>query len=759
MNREIPIVADDYADLEFGTGAVKMTPAHDPNDFEVAQRHDLPIIRVLNDDGTMNENAGKFAGMTREACREAVVEELKKLGLLVKVEPLKHNVGTCYRCHDNVEPLVSTQWFVKMKPLAEPAIEVAKNKELVFVPERFEKTYLNWMENIRDWCISRQLWWGHRIPAFYCEQCGEITVSREDITTCPKCGGHVHQDEDVLDTWFSSALWPFSTLGWPEETEDLKYFYPNSVLSCGYDIIFFWLARMVFSGIEQMGKCPFHVALMHGLVRDAQGRKMSKSLGNGIDPIAVIDKYGADALRFSLEMGVSPGADVRMSEEKIESFRNFVNKIWNASRFVLMNLEGFTPEGVPNADELELCDKWILTKFQETAREITDDLEKFELGLAATKLYDFMWSNFCDWYIELAKQGLNGGDEQRKKATQEVLYYVLLGTLKLLHPYIPFVTEEVYSYLPGVEGMLITARWPEVRPEYGFPAEAARMEGVMEVIRTVRNLRAEMNVAPGRRATLLLKPHEGWKDALAAAEGYFRVWPLPAPWRSSPPTRPTRKSRPAPSLALRIVHAAGRTGGCGKGDRPPAKGQKERRRRDRPRAGQIEQPGLRLQGSRPPHRAGEAETGNEQGPACETRRPHRRNGGAALTRTATAPHSRETGNAGRFLRSQIGGVSMRIVRVQERHPVLIHALLDICERSVRATHLFLSDGKIESIKEYVSRALMGVENLTVAENEDGQPVAFMGTESGTLEMLFIAPEERARVWASAFSAMGSAILA
>ena len=522
MNREIPIVADDYADLEFGTGAVKMTPAHDPNDFEVAQRHNLPILRVLNDDGTMNENAGKFAGMTRETCREAVVEELKKLGLLVKVEPLTHNVGTCYRCHDNVEPLVSTQWFVKMKPLAGPAIEVVKNKELVFVPERFEKTYLNWMENIRDWCISRQLWWGHRIPAFYCDDCGEITVSREDITVCPKCGGHVRQDEDVLDTWFSSALWPFSTLGWPDDTEDLRYFYPNSVLSCGYDIIFFWLARMVFSGIEQMGQCPFHVALMHGLVRDAQGRKMSKSLGNGIDPIAVIDKYGADALRFSLEMGVSPGADVRMSEEKIESFRNFVNKIWNASRFVLMNLEGFMPEGVPAADGLELCDKWILTKFQETAREITDDLEKFELGLAATKLYDFVWSNFCDWYIELAKQGLNGGDAARKKATQEVLYYVLVGTLKLLHPYIPFVTEEVYGYLPGVEGMLITARWPEIHPEYDFPADAERMEGVMEVIRTVRNLRAEMNVAPGRRATLLLKPHEGWGEALSAAEGYFR---------------------------------------------------------------------------------------------------------------------------------------------------------------------------------------------------------------------------------------------
>ena len=431
-------------------------------------------------------------------------------------------MGTCYRCHDNVEPLVSTQWFVKMKPLAEPAIEVAKNKELVFVPERFEKTYLNWMENIRDWCISRQLWWGHRIPAFYCDECGEITVSREDIDLCPKCGAKVRQDEDVLDTWFSSALWPFSTLGWPEKTQDLAYFYPNSVLSCGYDIIFFWLARMVFSGIEQMGQCPFHVALMHGLVRDAQGRKMSKSLGNGIDPIAVIDKYGADALRFSLEMGVSPGADVRMSEEKIESFRNFVNKIWNASRFVLMNLRDFEPQGVRAAEELALCDRWILTRFGQTVREITDDLENFDLGLAATKLYDFVWSNFCDWYIEMAKQGLNDGDETRKRATQEVLYYVLVGTLKLLHPFIPFVTEEVYGYLPGVEGMLINAAWPQAPAAYDFEEDASRMEGVMEVIRTVRNLRAEMNVAPGRRATLLLRPHQGWKDALAAAEGYFR---------------------------------------------------------------------------------------------------------------------------------------------------------------------------------------------------------------------------------------------
>jgi len=522
MNRELPIIADEYADLEFGTGAVKMTPAHDPNDFEVAKRHDLPILRVLNDDGTMNENTGRFAGMTREKCRQEVVKELEALGLLVKIEPLHHNVGTCYRCHQNVEPLVSTQWFVKMKPLAEPAIEVARTKELIFVPERFEKTYLNWMENIRDWCISRQLWWGHRIPAFYCDGCGEVAVSREDISTCPKCGGAVRQDEDVLDTWFSSALWPFSTLGWPEETEDLKYFYPNSVLSCGYDIIFFWLARMVFSGIEQMGQCPFRVALMHGLVRDQQGRKMSKSLGNGIDPIEVIEKYGADALRFSLEMGVSPGSDVRMSEEKIESFRNFVNKIWNASRFVLMNLEGFAPKGVPGEEELALCDKWILAKFQECARAVTDNLENFDLGLAATKLYDFVWSEFCDWYIEMAKQGLNGDDALRKKATQEVLYYVLLGTLKLLHPYIPFVTEEVYGFLPGAEGMLITARWPEVRPEFDFAIAAQQMEGVMEVIRTVRNLRAEMNVTPGRRATLILKPHAGWRGALAAAEGYFK---------------------------------------------------------------------------------------------------------------------------------------------------------------------------------------------------------------------------------------------
>ena len=522
VNRQIPVVADEYADMEFGTGAVKMTPAHDPNDFEVGRRHNLEIIRVMNDDGTMNENAGKYQGMTREACREAIVRDLEAQGYLVKIEPLTHNVGTCYRCHDTVETMVSTQWFVRMKPLAEPAIRAAKEGELRFIPERFEKTYYNWMENIRDWCISRQLWWGHRIPAFYCDGCGEMFVSRDDLTVCPKCGHPLRQDEDVLDTWFSSALWPFSTLGWPEQTDDLKYFYPNSVLSCGYDIIFFWLARMVFSGIEQMGQCPFPVALMHGLVRDAQGRKMSKSLGNGIDPIEVIDKYGADALRFSLVMGVAPGSDIRMSEEKIESFRNFANKIWNASRFVLMNLQDFEPQGLPEASRLSMADKWILSKFQETVRSVTADLEGFDLGYAATKLYDFIWSTFCDWYIELAKQGLHDADESVCRTTKEVLLYVLTGTLKLLHPYMPFITEEVYGYLPGAEGMLITARWPEVLPEYDFAAEAARMEGVMEVIRAVRNLRAEMNVAPGRRARLILKPHEGWADALAAAAGYFQ---------------------------------------------------------------------------------------------------------------------------------------------------------------------------------------------------------------------------------------------
>ncbi len=546
INKEIPIVCDEHADMTKGTGVVKITPAHDPNDYEVGKRHNLPMVRVFTYDGHMTgaqeaaENAewiasgratkdepvvldcGKYAGMTTMEARKAIVADLKELGLLGEIKPITHEVGTCYRCHHTIEPMVSKQWFVKMEPLAKPAAAVARSKELRIIPERFEKTYLNWMDNTRDWCISRQLWWGHRIPAFYCDECGELSVTREDITVCPKCGAPVHQDEDVLDTWFSSALWPFSTLGWPEETEDFKYFYPNSVLSCGYDIIFFWLARMVFSGIEQTGKCPFSVALMHGLVRDAQGRKMSKSLGNGIDPIEVIDTYGADALRFSLMMGVAPGADVRLSNEKIETYRNFCNKIWNASRFVLMNLEGFTPEGLPAADKLSYADKWILTQYQNTVRSITDNLENFDLGLAATKLYDFVWSDFCDWYIEIAKQGLYAEDGDVKKTTQEVLLHVLTGILKLLHPYIPFITEELYSYLPNAEGMLISSSWPVCDAAYDFVEDASRFEGVMEVIRSIRNLRAEMNVAPSKRATLILKPQDGWKDALAAADGYFK---------------------------------------------------------------------------------------------------------------------------------------------------------------------------------------------------------------------------------------------
>ncbi|MDL2206452.1 valine--tRNA ligase [Eubacteriales bacterium OttesenSCG-928-N13] len=524
MNREIPIVADDYVDLEFGTGAVKMTPAHDPNDFEVAMRHNLPLLRVLNDDGTMNEAAGKFAGMTRMDCRRAIVKELEELGLLVKTEPLTHNVGTCYRCHDTVEPLVSTQWFVKMKPLAEPAIDKAKSGELKFVPERFTKTYYNWMENIRDWCISRQLWWGHRIPAYYCDSCGHTVVARENPETCPKCGGAVRQDEDVLDTWFSSALWPFSTLGWPDETEDLKYFYPTSVMSSGYDIIFFWDARMIFSGLEQMGSLPFDTVLLHGLVRDEQGRKMAKSLGNGIDPLIMIDKYGCDALRFSLAMGVSPGSDIRMSEEKIESFRNFANKIWNASRFVLMNLDGEQPIDVLSIpkDQLEPSDRWILTRYQQAVRTVSQNLDALDLGLAAQKIYEFAWNEFCDWYIELCKTRLNGEDAQAKGVARAVLYHVLMGILKLLHPYMPFLTDEVYRYLPGSGPSIMIDRWPVVDETLDFVADAERMEGVMDIIRGVRNLRAEMNVQPGKRATLILGAHPGWEDTLAASENYFK---------------------------------------------------------------------------------------------------------------------------------------------------------------------------------------------------------------------------------------------
>ena len=519
-NRAIPVVADDYVDKEFGTGAVKMTPAHDPNDFEVAQRHSLEVLRVTNDDGTMNEHAGKYQGLTQMECRRKVVEELTALGLLVKIEDYTHNVGTCYRCHKTVEPLVSRQWFVKMKPLAEPALEAVRSGKTNFVPERFSKTYYNWMENIRDWCISRQLWWGHRIPAWYCADCGEMIVSKEAPAACTKCGStHLHQDEDVLDTWFSSALWPFSTLGWPEDTEDLKYFYPTDVLVTGYDIIFFWVARMIFSGIEQMGETPFHTVLIHGLVRDEKGRKMSKSLGNGVDPLELIESYGADALRFSLAMGVSPGNDTRFSTDKVEAARNFANKVWNASRFVLMYIDS-REELAGKA--LELPDKWILSRCQEAVREVSAHMEDGDFGLAAQKIYDFAWSEFCDWYIELAKSRLMGEDEASKTTVKAVLLHVLESLLKLLHPFMPFLTEAVYQNLPGASGFLMLSAWPAIEDAFDFPEEENQMQGVMDVIRTIRNLRAEMNVPANKRVRLMLLPAPGWEKALGGAEQYLQ---------------------------------------------------------------------------------------------------------------------------------------------------------------------------------------------------------------------------------------------
>ena len=520
MNKEIPVVADEYVEMDFGTGAVKMTPAHDPNDFEVAQRHNLEIITVTNDDGTMNENAGRFAGMDPMECRKAVVEELDKLGLLVKVEDYSHNVGFCYR-HGNtpVEPRLSEQWFVKMKTLAEPAIAAVREGRTKFIPERFSKMYYNWMENIRDWCISRQLWWGHRIPVWYCDDCGEMIASREDPECCPKCGGKLRQDEDVLDTWFSSALWPFSTLGWPEETEDLKYFYPTTMLVTGYDIITFWVSRMMVSGVEQMGEPPFETVLIHGLVRDELGRKMSKSLGNGVDPLEVIEEYGADALRFSLVMGVSPGTDTRYSRDKVEAARNFANKVWNASRFVLMNVnerKDFDPA------KLETADKWILSRLQEAIRDISDHMEDGDFGLAATKIYDFAWSEFCDWYIELSKSRLLGEDGESKETVKAVLLYVLENLLKLLHPFMPFLTEQVYKYLPETEGFLMLQKWPERSEALHFAEDEQKMQGIMEIIRTIRNLRSEMNVAPSKRTRLMLLPADGWAETLKGGDGYFR---------------------------------------------------------------------------------------------------------------------------------------------------------------------------------------------------------------------------------------------
>ena len=498
VNREIPVIADDYVDKDFGTGCVKITPAHDPNDFEVGLRHNLEQIKVMNDDATINANGGKYEGMDRYEARKAVIKDLEDLGLLHKIEDHSHNVGQCYRCGTTVEPMTSKQWFVKMEPLAEPALEVVKNGTTKFVPERFTKTYTNWMENVHDWCISRQLWWGHRIPAFYCQECGETTVSKTDIDTCPKCGGKVKQDDDVLDTWFSSALWPFATLGWPDKTEELEYFYPTSVLVTGYDIIFFWVSRMIFSGIEHMGKSPFDTVLIHGIVRDSQGRKMSKSLGNGIDPLEVIDKYGADALRFTLATGNSPGNDMRFYDERVEASRNFANKIWNASRFVLMNTDETASDVLPA--NLELEDKWILSKLNKLIEKVTDNLDKYELGIAVQNLYDFIWDEFCDWYIELVKPRL-GTD----KNPQNVLIYVLSNILKLLHPFMPFITEEIYSYLPVTDKKsIMISDWSVAKDELNFDADEENLETIKEAIKAVRNLRAEMNVPPSKKAKLVI---------------------------------------------------------------------------------------------------------------------------------------------------------------------------------------------------------------------------------------------------------------
>ena len=516
MDREIPIVADDYVEMDFGTGCVKMTPAHDPNDFEVGLRHNLDTIRVLDDNGKVNENGGKYQGMDRYEARKAVVADLEALGLMEKIEDYSHNVGTCYRCHNDVEPIISAQWFVKMEPLAKEALRVVYDGETRFVPDRFAKTYTNWMENVHDWCISRQLWWGHQIPVWYCDDCGHMTVSRTDATECEKCHSkHIHRDPDVLDTWFSSALWPFSTLGWPDKTPDLDYFYPTDVLVTGYDIIFFWVARMIFSACEQTKRPPFHTVFIHGLVRDDKGRKMSKSLGNGIDPLEIADKYGADALRFNLVTGNSPGNDMRFYTERCEAMRNFANKIWNASRFLMMNL---TIDACQLPGKLELEDKWILSKLNTAIREITENMDRYELGVAAQKIYDFIWDDYCDWYIELTKTRLQGEDEDSKVRAQQVLCYVLTQMLKMLHPFMPFITEEIWQALPHEEGcqaqFLMLDHWPQASEKLNFPAEEQAMEQIMDAIRAVRTRRSEMNVPPSKKAHLTVATDEGHVFAL-----------------------------------------------------------------------------------------------------------------------------------------------------------------------------------------------------------------------------------------------------
>ena len=519
VHREIPVIADEYVEKDFGTGVVKITPAHDPNDFEVGLRHNLPVINVMTDDAKITDDYPRYAGMDRYEARKAIVKDLEEEGALLKTEDYSHNVGTCQRCHTTVEPRVSKQWFVKMKPLAQPAIDAVKNGETRFIPRRFEKIYFHWLENIKDWCISRQLWWGHRIPAWYCDDCGEISVSKEDITRCAHCGSeHIHQDEDTLDTWFSSALWPFSTLGWPDtDAPDFKHYYPTNTLVTGYDIIPFWVMRMMFSGIEHTGRVPFDTVLIHGLVRDAQGRKMSKSLGNGIDPLEVIDKYGADALRFTLATNNSPGNDMRFSDQKVEASRNFANKIWNASRFVLMNLDENEPAPhLPDHPALE--DKWILSQYNDLVKSVTDSLDSYELGIAVQKLYDFIWDVFCDWYIELTKIRLQAGGEAAQTA-KAVLVYVLSNTLKLLHPFMPFITEEIWQSLPHEGESIMISAFPEYDEALSFPQDEAEFSRIMAAIRAVRNRRAEMNVPPSKKAQLLIATSYG--DTFREGATYF----------------------------------------------------------------------------------------------------------------------------------------------------------------------------------------------------------------------------------------------
>lgn len=522
VGRKIPIIADDYVDMEFGTGAVKITPAHDPNDYQVGKRHNLPEIVILNNDGTIVEGYGKYSGLDRYEARKLMVEDLKKQGLLVKIKEHVHNVGTHDRCGNVIEPMISKQWYVKMESLAKPAIEAVRNKETKFVPERFDKIYYNWMENIQDWCISRQLWWGHRIPVWYCKDCGEITVSIETPCECSKCKSkNLEQDQDVLDTWFSSALWPFSTLGWPSKTEDLEYFYPTNTLVTGYDIIFFWVARMVFSGIHNMDNVPFEHVYIHGLVRDAEGRKMSKSLGNGVDPLDVIDEYGADALRFTLIVGNSAGNDIRYKTEKVEAARNFANKVWNASRFVLMNLDKEIMEKYRSCKEYTLADKWIISEANNLAKEVTENIDKFELGIAAQKVYDFMWNEFCDWYIELVKPAMYGDDEKAKGVTFNVLYNVLTVGLKLLHPVMPYITEEIYQHLGGECKSISISKWPEYDEKLHDEASVEAMNYVIEAVKSIRNVRAEMNVPPSKKAKVIILAGDESKKAFEEGKSYF----------------------------------------------------------------------------------------------------------------------------------------------------------------------------------------------------------------------------------------------